>query len=261
MNRRDGSLQKLMQLLASGRYPAQSRLPPERELAQMLGVSRSGLREGLEMLEAEERIWRHVGRGTFVGPRPLGAVSGIEFVSAATSPEEVLEVRLLIEPLIARHAARRATSTEIENMWRLLEKSEVAHDAKAWELWDGTLHRAVAQAAHNKLLLALFDAFNAIRGQAAWGLLRQAALSRQRLIIYRQQHRAYVEAIAARDPLLAEQAMRDHIKTVCSNLLGWERDQSSASDVGRERTKRSTRDPAPKSGSAKKPRAGRTDGP
>ncbi|PBB40017.1 GntR family transcriptional regulator [Mesorhizobium sp. WSM3866] len=243
MNRRDGSLQKLMQFLASGRYPPQSRLPPERELAQMLGVSRSGLREGLEMLEAEERIWRHVGKGTFVGPRPLEAARGMDFVSAATSPEEVLEVRMLFEPLIARQAAMRATSAEIENMWRLQEKSEGARDVKAWELWDGTLHRAVAQAAHNKLLLALFDAFNAIRGQAAWVRLRQAALRHERLIIYRQQHRAYVAAIAARDPALAEQAMRLHIRTVWSNLLGRERDQSSALDIGRDRTKRLTRDP------------------
>ena len=157
MSRRDGSLEKLSQLLASGRYPAQSRLPPERELARLLGVSRSGLREGLEILEAEERIWRHVGKGTFVGPRPLGGASGLDLVSAMTSPDKVLEVRLLVEPLIARLAAMRATSSEIENMRRLLEKSEAARDVKAWELWDGTLHRAVAQSAHNQLLLAARD--------------------------------------------------------------------------------------------------------
>jgi DNA-binding FadR family transcriptional regulator len=177
MSRRDGSLEKLSQLLASGRYPAQSRLPPERELARLLGVSRSGLREGLKILEAEERIWRRVGKGTFVGPRPLGGASGLDLVSAMTSPDEVLEVRLLVEPLIARLAAMRATSSEIENMRRLLEKSEAARDVKAWELWDGTLHRAVAQPAHNQLLLAIFDAVNAMRSQAAWSRLRLVALS------------------------------------------------------------------------------------
>jgi Transcriptional regulators len=110
------------------------------------------LREGLEILEAEGRIWRHVGKGTFVGPRPLQGATGLDLVSAMTSPEEVLEVRLLFEPLIARLAATRATAPEIENIERLLEKSDGARDAKTWELWDGTLHRAVAQAAHNKLL-------------------------------------------------------------------------------------------------------------
>jgi DNA-binding FadR family transcriptional regulator len=222
LSRRDGSVGKLSQLLASGRYPAQSRLPPERELAVLLGVSRSGLREGLEILEAEGRIWRHVGKGTFVGPRPLDGTAGLALVSAITSPEEVLEVRLLFEPLIARLAATRATVPEIENMQRLLEKSDAARDAKAWELWDGTLHRAVAQAAHNKLLLAVFDGFNAMRSQAAWSRLRLAALKPERLAVYRRQHRVYVAAIAARDPVAAEAAMRQHVATVRDNLLGVE---------------------------------------
>jgi len=234
MSRRDGSVEKLSQLLASGRYPAQSRLPPERELSVLLGVSRSGLREGLEMLEAEGRIWRHVGKGTFVGPRPLDGATGLHLVSAVTSPEEVMEVRLLFEPLIARLAATRATASEIENLQRLLEKSDAARDAKAWELWDGTLHRAVAQAAHNKLLLAVFDGFNAMRGQAAWSRLRLAALIPERLAVYRRQHRAYVGAITARDPAAAEAAMRHHVETVRDNLLGVERMPLSAPSVARK---------------------------
>ena len=223
MSRRDGSVEKLSALLVSGRYPNQSRLPPERELAKLLSVSRSGLREGLEILEAEGRIWRHVGKGTFVGPRPLKCATGLDLVTAMTSPEEVLEVRLLYEPLIARLAATRASASEIENMRRLLEKSDSARDAKAWELWDGTLHRAVAEAAHNKLLLAIFDGFNAMRSQAAWSRLRLAALIPERLGVYRRQHRAYVGAIAARDPAAAEAAMRLHVETVRDNLLGLER--------------------------------------
>lgn len=236
MSRRDGSVEKLSRLLASGRYPAQSRLPPERELAVLLGVSRSGLREGLEILEAEGRIWRHVGKGTFVGPRPLDGASGLDLVSAITSPEEVLEVRLLFEPLIARLAATRATASEIENMQRLLEKSDAARDAKAWELWDGTLHRAVAEAAHNKLLLAVFDGFNAMRSQAAWGRLRLAALMPERLAVYRRQHRAYVGAIAARDPATAEAAMRHHVEMVRDNLLGVERVLPSTRPMTRKAT-------------------------
>jgi DNA-binding FadR family transcriptional regulator len=225
MSRRDGSVEKLSALLVTGRYPNQSRLPPERELAKLLSVSRSGLREGLEILEAEGRIWRHVGKGTFVGPRPLdcATATGLDLITAVTSPEEVLEVRLLYEPLIARLAATRASASEIENMRRLLEKSDSARDAKAWELWDGTLHRAVAEAAHNKLLLAIFDGFNAMRSQAAWSRLRLVALIPERLGVYRRQHRAYIGAIAARDPASAEAAMCLHVETVRDNLLGLER--------------------------------------
>jgi DNA-binding GntR family transcriptional regulator len=57
----------LAEYLSSDRYPLHSRLPPERQLCELLQVSRTALRNGLEELEREGRIWRHVGKGTFVG--------------------------------------------------------------------------------------------------------------------------------------------------------------------------------------------------
>ncbi|QEX22867.1 GntR family transcriptional regulator [Hypericibacter adhaerens] len=206
-------------MLSTGSYPMQSRLPPERELASQLGLSRSALREGLELLEAEGRIWRHVGKGTFVGERPLHGSVDLNLLSEVTNPEEVIEVRLLFEPLIAGLAALRATPAEIAHLEHLLEKSEAARDAVAWERWDTALHRAVAQAARNKLLLAIFDAFNGMRRQAAWGKLRGETLTLDRLSLYRAHHREYVAAIADRDGPRAEQAMRRHLQTVRDNLL------------------------------------------
>jgi DNA-binding FadR family transcriptional regulator len=220
MNRKERSLEKLTELLAGGRFPINSRLPPERELAPLLGLSRSALRQGLEALEAEERIWRRVGKGTFVGTQSAVGVIDLDALSALTSPAEVLEVRLLIEPLVARMAATRATAAEIAQMERLLDKADNAGDPSTWEGWDITLHRAVAQAGHNALLLAIFDAFNAMRRQPTWSKLRAASLTPERLRIYGVHHRTYVGAIAQRDAAGAEEAMRVHIDSVRDNLLG-----------------------------------------
>lgn len=220
MRRRELSLRKLSELLTGPDYPANSRLPAERDLAVQLKLSRSALREGLEVLEAEGRIWRHVGRGTFVGHRPAPEPVVLSLITARTSPSEVLETRLMVEPLLARMAATRASEAEIVQMQRLLEKSEAARDAKTWELWDGRLHRAIAEAAHNGLLLSIFDAFNAMRRQAKWSALRQAALTPARHAAYCTHHRAYVDAIAARDPARAEDVMRRHIEAVREGLLG-----------------------------------------
>ena len=192
MRRQDRAIEKLDALLAGGRFPLNSRLPPERKLTEDLGLSRSALREGLEVLEAQGRIWRHVGRGTFVGNRPMEAPASLSVISAQTSPVEMLEVRLLFEPILARLAALRATDADIGHMQHLLERSEAARDPKTWELWDGRLHRMVAEAAHNKLLLSLFDAFNAMRSQKTWGQLRQTALTPERREAYCRHHRAYV---------------------------------------------------------------------
>ena len=219
MRRQDRAIEKLDALLAEGRYPVNSRLPPERKLTQFLGLSRSALREGLEVLEAQGRIWRHVGRGTFVGNRPMEAPATLSVISSMTSPTEMLEVRLLIEPLLARLAALRATDADIRHMQHLLERSEAARDPKTWELWDGRLHRMVAEAAHNRLLLSLFDAFNTMRSQKTWGQLRQTALTPERREAYCRHHRAYVAAIAKRDPPKAEEVMRRHIEAVRDGLL------------------------------------------
>jgi len=219
MRRQDRAIEKLDALLAGGRFPVNSRLPPERQLTEDLSLSRSALREGLDVLEAQGRIWRHVGRGTFVGNRPPDPPAALSVITSQTSPTEVLEARLLIEPLLARLAALRATDADIVHMEHLLEKSEAAQDPATWELWDGRLHRMVAEAAHNRLLLSLFDAFNAMRTQKTWGQLRQAALTPECRETYCRHHRTYVSAIAKRDPQRAEELMRRHIEAVRAGLL------------------------------------------
>ena len=219
-NRRDRALRKLSELLHGSDFSANTRLPPERDLAVRLQLSRSALREALDVLEAEGRIWRHVGRGTFVGRCPPVEPVTLSLITARTSTSEVLETRLLVEPLLARLASTRASEGEIAEMQRLLEKSEAARDPKTWELWDGRLHRAVAEAAHNTLLLSIFDAFNAMRSEAKWSALRRAALTPERHDAYCRHHRDYVTAIADRDPARTEAIMRRHIEAVRDGLLG-----------------------------------------
>lgn len=219
LSRRETATAKLRRLLESHHYPAQSRMPPERQLCEDLQISRSALREGLEVLEAEGRIWRHVGKGTFVGSKPALPAGDLAVITAQTSPVEVMATRLVIEPALARLAALHATEGDIANMWHLIEKSETARDARTWESWDGTLHRAIAAAAHNNLLLAIFDGFNAIRRQEAWRRLRDVAQTTDRLQRYCVQHRAIVRAIADREAERADAAMRQHLQSVRDNLL------------------------------------------
>ncbi|HVJ35596.1 MAG TPA: FCD domain-containing protein [Terriglobia bacterium] len=219
MSRRDDATAKLRRLLDSNHFPAQSRLPAERQLCLDLGISRSALREGLEILEAEGRIWRHIGKGTFVGGKPARERNGLAVAAIDTNPIEVLDTRLIIEPALARLAALHATEADIDNMRYLIDKSEAARDAETWELWDGTLHRAIAQATHNNMLISIFDAFNAIRSQENWRRLRETSQTPDRLHIYRAHHREVVEAIGNRDVDQAEDMMRRHIDAVRNNML------------------------------------------
>ena len=104
----DRALMCLRQMINSGRMARGSRLPPERELALRCGVGRSALRKALARLEAEGVVWRHVGRGTFLGGPPDPTTSQFSSLSSA-GPKDVMEARLMFEPVIAAAAARSAT--------------------------------------------------------------------------------------------------------------------------------------------------------
>lgn len=197
-----------------------TRLPPERTLSRELGISRGTLRHALERLEARGKLWRHVGQGTFVGTRPAGSDARISVVSQATSPHELMEMRLIFEPQIARFAAIRATEQEIANMRHCVRKTGVVTESRAYELWDTTLHRAVAQAAHNTLLLAVFDAVNEVRSITEWGRLRDIVVSsREVQLTWWRQHEEFVEAIADRDASRAEESAREHVEMVLRQML------------------------------------------
>jgi len=188
-------------------------------MAAEFGVSRSSLRKALAVLEAEGRIWRHVGRGTFAGARPSLDAPGLARLTNRTHPEEVMEVRLLLEPRIAALAARRATPVDIDALVHCVGKARSARAVSAFELWDGAFHRAIALAAHNALLLGLFDAVNAVRQEEIWGRLKEASLTPARQRLYNEQHAACLAAICDRNAARADRCMVEHLESVRDNMF------------------------------------------
>lgn len=213
------SLNALRDWLTRSALPLGQRLPPERSLCKELGLSRAALRGALAVLEAEGRIWRHVGRGTFFGPRPTLQEQGISLLTRSTHPEEVMEVRLTLEPQIAALAAKRATLDDMQEVERCLDKSISCQDMQTFELWDSALHQAIARAARNALLYGLFEAVNSVRERRIWGELKIASLTPERMQTYHAQHSACVEAMRNRNPKVAEDTMRKHLETVRANLF------------------------------------------
>ncbi|MBL0402564.1 FadR family transcriptional regulator [Microvirga aerilata] len=215
----NSALVRLRALLDESSFDGEQRLPAERVLAAQIGIGRRALRRALEVLEAEGRIWRHQGKGTFLGPRPARAPTSLDELSKRTHPLEVMDVRLEIEPALARLAAMRATNGDIERLLHLAEKTASSSDADGRELWDSALHRTIAEAAGNSLLLAIFDLVDRIRQDTTWRLLRERARSGNRQQLYVEQHRRVIAAIAQREAHAAEQAMREHLELVRDSLL------------------------------------------
>ncbi|MGH3504894.1 MAG: FadR/GntR family transcriptional regulator [Nocardioidaceae bacterium] len=200
-----------------GRFAPGTKLPTERELAELLVAPRSAIRRALAALERDELIMRHVGRGTFVAdaatPTQLRA-------PADTSPAEIMQARMLLEPQIAQLAARVARQVDLDRIEHCLQRGGTTADYAEFEAWDGQLHRAVAQAAHNALLLNLFDTMNAARNLPVWGSLKKRSFTPDRRCRYDADHTTVVEALRDRNPSAAAHAMAAHLDNVTSNLLG-----------------------------------------
>lgn len=217
-----GALTQLRAFLAQRDLPADSRLPPERELVELLGISRGQLRNAMAVLEREGELWRHVGKGTFVGTRPVEEVSSLAAMASKTNPTEVMRTRLLFEPMIAREVALNATAEDIADMRRCLGGTRDAKTWRVYESWDNRLHRTIAHSAHNGFLLSMFDTLNNVRRTVSWGRLRPNENRPSADHHSFSEHDRIVDAIEERDLKGAECAMRAHLKSVAQGFLGLE---------------------------------------
>jgi len=218
----DGDHAALVQLqafLAQMDLSGETRLPPERDLCERLGVSRGDLRKALMALERDRRIWRHVGKGTFIGSGPVEETIGISEIAGQTTPADVMRTRLILEPEIAREAALHATLDDIAAMRRSGIQTRDAATWRQYENADNLLHRQIAQASHNNVLLGLFDVLNAVRRTVVWGRLRSDDTHPPADHHSFSDHEQIIEAIADRDMSGAAAAMRLHLQQVESRLI------------------------------------------
>lgn len=195
------------------------RLPAEPQLSELLDIPRGRLRTHLKRLEKDGLIWRHVGKGTFVGPRTAQLTS--DTPSTSVSPSDVVEGRLMLEPLLAGKAAVYARQSDIETMERCLDDMDSARSFTAWKSGDDRLHRTIAGAAQNPLQVILFDIVQGYGRDLIAGRMEQA-LGRSTAPVQNSnaEHMAIVAAIKVHDPEAAEAAMRAHLNSVRSLLFG-----------------------------------------
>ena len=182
-------------------------------------MSRGDLRKALAILEGQGELWRHVGKGTFLGARPVAELATVAAIAAQTSPAEVMRARLVIEPELAREAALHHTADDIEALKTCLTGARGVETWRQYESWDNRFHRAIAQAAHNALLLAVFDTVNAVRRTVVWGRLRDADPHPPADHHSFAEHAAIVAAIEERDLAAAANRMRLHLRHVQTLLL------------------------------------------
>jgi DNA-binding FadR family transcriptional regulator len=186
-------------------------VPPERAIAEQLSVKRHVLRRALETLRAAGEI-----EPARAGRRASQTAPQGGHLVKSTNPVEVMELRMVLEPALARLAALRASPAEIERIQRAATTPPGASPSAA----DLVFHKAVAVGSRNILASELYVLLHQV---ATDGRLRFAdsdsTTTPERIRDRDREHKAIADAIAARDPETAERAMWEHLAVVQRKIL------------------------------------------
>lgn len=190
------------------------KLPAERELASLLGVSRSSIRDAIRRLELVGLVEPRQGSGTRVREITTDTlVSPLANVIAHKRQmvSELLEFRQMLEPGMAARAAEHATPEDIARMEEILDRQErkVRHGSLAIEE-DSEFHYRIATAARNSVVLKVVDVVMDLLRETRSRSLQSEGRPRRSMA----GHRRILNAIRRRDPEAAEAAMRQHIRDV-----------------------------------------------
>ncbi len=209
---------RLRRAILDGDYGYRERVPSERHLAVEYGAARGTVRTALEQLEDMNLVIRRPGSGTFVRYR---GHADDEDIAEHTSPLELIEVRLSVEPSVARLAVVHANAQDIERIADALMRVEASKDdPESFSRADEIFHLALAESTRNPLMVWLYRHINDVRGHGQWSARKDKILTPDRITEYNKQHRALFRAIESRDTQEATDIMKSHLEKAREDLLG-----------------------------------------
>lgn len=202
----------LQTLVQNGNLKTGDRLPPERQLAVMFGVSRNSVREAIKSLEQQGILVSRPGAGTFIADSSqanLTSALGEVFARERHRLDDIFELRLLLEPQIVHLASLRISNAELEQLQRLVTEYDRAleNGCPVLEL-DQSFHDAIAAATGNQSIILLMEQMHDLLHESRDEAL-QTPLRNQKSL---EGHRKILEALCTRDPDRAREAMTKHLE-------------------------------------------------
>lgn len=206
--------------LAKGDYAIGSRLPPERDIAERFGVSRTVIREALIMLEIEGLVEVRKGSGVYVIALPQSQ-SGNHKVALDIGVFELLQARQLLESGIAEFAATQASRNDIFALREILQRERATLESGGDDyLEDEEFHHTIAKITQNEALIRIQQQLWNYRTENPMWLGLHSHISN---FEYRKQwladHEAILNALQRKDPAGARKAMWQHLENVKQTLF------------------------------------------
>lgn len=207
---------KILIMIESGEYPAGSRLPAERELAEKFGVSRPTIREAVIALEAKGRVAVKTGSGVYV----LEPKVEIEGLGQSVSPFELIESRVFIEGEAAALAAALITEDQLADLKSALDEMAMENnqDDPASTVADRKFHAVISEATNNRVLSLLIAQLWDVQERLDNIRLAHQAVCMQDTQRRLAEHKAIYDALAKGDSSSARSAMRSHFSRTLTAL-------------------------------------------
>lgn len=204
--------------ISEGHFHVTEKLPPEREMAELFGTSRTIVREAIRGLEKSGLLTVKSGvqGGAFVtkvGKQSLLESIGNMILTKQVSHEEIAEARLLIEPSLAAEAAKKATPEDLERLREsnhALKEGFQSNDTYVTHNPDPNLHNVIADITGNRMVIILMDVLMEIITQR-FSSIKLDKITQDKIA---KEHEIIVEAIENKDHSKASKLMKKHILTV-----------------------------------------------
>lgn len=209
---------QIKDLISKGQLKPSERIPSERDLATMLGVSRPSVREAIMVLEAMGLLESRQGGGTYVRSLTEAVLADPLTTMVEKDPRllhALVEVRMGLESWSAFLAAGRATEEEVVTLAKLLQEMERQAGRGGWDpKVDAQFHYTITMATHNTLQLHVLDTIRGLFHATIELALTEFYRREGYLEALLAQHQAIYEAIRQRDPEQARQQMMAHLEFV-----------------------------------------------
>lgn len=207
----DDAIAMIRELITSGRLQPGDLIPPEQELAALLGISRSSLREAVKALSQAKVLHVRRGDGTYVSSlEPRLLLSGMAFAIELMQEQglaEIFEVRRLLEPAATALAARRISDAQVDVLRGSLAEMKKAQDPEDLVMRDMDFHAHIAEASGNASLCSILDAISTRSLRARVWRATTVGLKSMTL----SQHGTILDALGERDASLAHSAAVIHV--------------------------------------------------
>ncbi len=210
-------IEQIQNMIMSGELKIGDKLPPERELTETLNVGRPALREALKALEVIGVIERIHGQGNFISSNIVDSFFkplSLTFKLSNGRPEEILQVRFLLETFTVDQAAINATAEDIEKLELIHKRMVVSKSLEDKAKYDKEFHFELTRISNNTLILNLYQSVSYLIDAFINETVRVSLFEEKSIEKIYEEHEIIIQAIKDRDSTKAVEAVKKHLDNV-----------------------------------------------